>query len=193
MTVPSNVTLSREDALILVDVQNDFCAGGKLAIPECDEVVDRLNAWIERARQADAAIVASRDWHPVGHCSFKEQGGEWPEHCVQDTEGARLHPDLAIPDDCQIVTKGHLPDRDAYSAFDTTGLAAELGLRGVKRVWIGGLALDVCVEATALAAAKEGFQTNVILDATRPVTEEGGRRAIQQMREAGVAILGEDA
>ena len=191
MSSKPDVTLGHEDALILVDVQHDFCPGGKLAVDEGHEVVDVLNAWIERAREGGAVIVASRDWHPEGHVSFEAQGGEWPEHCVQGTEGAELHSELALPDDAILVSKGNVRERDNYSAFEGTGLAPVLGERGVRRVWIGGLAQDVCVKATALDSVKHGFRTSVILDATRPVTSEGGREAIRAMREAGVAIVGE--
>jgi len=183
------VTLTAEDALILVDVQNDFCPGGKLSIREGDQVIAPLNTWIARARQGGALVVASRDWHPPAHASFETQGGDWPEHCLQHSTGAEIHPDLDLEEDDILVSKGNVAERDAYSAFDGTGLAAVLGEHGIRRVWIGGLALDVCVEATALAAAREGFQTNVILDATRPVTDDGASASLQRMREAGVAIL----
>jgi nicotinamidase/pyrazinamidase len=177
------------DALIVVDVQRDFCPGGLLAIDGGDDVVPVLNDWIAKAGATGVPVFASRDWHPVDHLSFAPQGGEWPVHCVQDTAGATFHPELRLPPDAVVVTKGDWNDRDQYSAFDATGLADELRRRGVRRVWIGGLAEDVCVRATALDAAKEGFETHVIAAATRPVTREGGKQARADMRDAGVEIV----
>jgi nicotinamidase/pyrazinamidase len=174
------------DALIVVDVQVDFCPGGALAIDGCDEVVRVLNHWMAAAAEAGVPIYLSRDWHPRNHLSFKERGGEWPVHCLQDSPGARFHPALKIPEDAHIVTKGVRFDRDQYSAFDETGLATELRRRGVRRLWIGGLAQDVCVRATALDARREGFEVILIVDATRPVTRERGERALEEMRQAGV-------
>jgi nicotinamidase/pyrazinamidase len=173
------------DALIVVDVQIDFCPGGALPIERGDEVVPVLNRWMAAAAGAKAPIFASRDWHPRRHLSFTESGGEWPVHCVQDSPGARFHPELRIPDSAIVVTKGVRFDRDQYSAFDETGLATELRKRGVQRVWVGGLAQDVCVRATVLDARREGFETIVIGDATRPVTHAGGERATEDMRRSG--------
>jgi nicotinamidase/pyrazinamidase len=130
-------------------------------------------------------VFASRDWHPKHHLSFKEAGGEWPAHCVQDSHGAGFHPNLMLPESAIVVTKGARFDRDQYSVFDETGLATELRRRGVRRVWNGGLAQDICVRATVLDARREGFETIVITDATRPVTPAGGERAIDAMRQAG--------
>jgi nicotinamidase/pyrazinamidase len=173
------------DALIVVDVQSDFCPGGALPIERGDEVVPVLNRWIGAAGEAQVPVFASRDWHPPGHPSFKESGGEWPVHCLQNSPGARFHPRLTLPDSAIVVTKGIRSDRDQYSAFDETGLATELRKRGVRRVWIGGLAQDVCVRATVLDARKEGLETVVIADATRPVSAAGGERANEEMRQAG--------
>jgi len=182
------------DGLLVVDVQNDFCPGGSLAVEGGDEVVPVLNGWIERAERAGIPIFASRDWHPEGHCSFKDQGGPWPVHCVQGTAGAQLHPDLRLPDAAEVLSKGERLDRDDYSAFQGTGLAERLRRRGVSRVFIGGLALDVCVRATALDARKEGFEAWLIRSATRAVNAEpgDGERAIQEMRRAGVRIVEEE-
>ena len=177
--------LQAGDALIVVDVQVDFCPGGSLPIERGDEVVTVLNRWIDAAAHARVPVVLSRDWHPRHHLSFRESGGEWPVHCVQDTSGARFHPQLTLPESAILVTKGARLDRDQYSAFDDTGLAAELRKLDVRRAWIGGLAQDVCVRATVLEALREGFEVIVIADATRPVTAEGGERADGEMRRAG--------
>jgi len=181
--------LQAGDALIVVDVQKDFCPEGGLPLEGCDEVVAVLNRWIENAVEKGVPIYASRDWHPLGHISSKEQGGPWPPHCIQDSDGARFHPALKLPDSVIKVTKGVRFDQDQNSAFDQTGLAISLRRRGIKRLWVGGLAEDVCVLATALDGRREGFEVIVIKNATRPVTPEGGRKAREEMRAAGVRIL----
>ena len=177
------------DAVLVIDVQNDFCPGGALAIPEGDKVIAPLNQWITAARETGTPVYASRDWHPANHLSFTPQGGPWPPHCVQDTEGAAFHKSLAL-DGAIVVTKGTRFDKDQYSAFDETGLAEELNRRGIKRLWIGGLAQDVCVKASAIDAAKAGFEAHVLDGATLPVTPEGGQEACEEMRAAGVTIEG---
>jgi nicotinamidase/pyrazinamidase len=180
------------DALIVVDVQVDFCPGGALPIERGDEVVPVLNHWMAAAERAGVPIYASRDWHPAGHLSFVESGGTWPPHCVQDSPGARFHPDLKLPGSTIVVTKGVRFDRDQYSAFDGTGLGADLRRRGVRRVWVGGLAQDVCVRATVLDARREGLEAIVIADATLPVTRSDGERAIADMRQAGATFESTD-
>jgi nicotinamidase/pyrazinamidase len=176
------------DALLIVDVQNDFCPGGALAIAGGDSVVPVLNRWIEAALEAGIPIYASRDWHPAGHLSFVDEGGPWPPHCLQDTEGAAFHSGLMLPSDTVVVTKGARFDQDQYSAFDQTGLEARLRRDGVRRLWVGGLAEDVCVRATVLGALAHGFEVVVIGDAARPVTPEGGERARREMAEAGAGF-----
>jgi nicotinamidase/pyrazinamidase len=180
--------LQPTDAVIVVDVQIDFCPGGALPIERGDEVVPVLNRWISAAVKMQVPVIASRDWHPLGHLSFVESGGAWPRHCVQDSHGARFHPDLTLPESSILVTKGVRFDRDQYSAFDETGLAMELRKRGVRRVWIGGLAQDVCVRATVLDARQQGFETVLIADGTRPVSRDEGARATEEMRDRGVRI-----
>ncbi len=179
----------KDDALIIVDVQKDFCPGGALAIENGDAVIPVLNRWISNAVASRVSIYASRDWHPKGHVSFAGQGGLWPPHCIQDSEGARFHPDLELPDSVIKVTKGVRFDHDQNSAFDQTGLAGELHKKDIKRLWIGGLAEDVCVLATALDGRKEGFDVMLIKDATRPVTPEGGEKALKEMSGAGIKIV----
>lgn len=180
--------LREGDALIVVDVQNDFCPGGALPVPEGDRVVPLINRCIAAAREAAVPVVASRDWHPLGHPSFQEQGGPWPPHCVQDTPGAAFHADLELPDDVIKVSKGVRFDKDQYSALDDTGLGMYLRDRGVRRLWLTGLALDVCVRATALAAAEEGFDVCLVEDGTRAIEAEGARRTLEEARAAGIAV-----
>jgi nicotinamidase/pyrazinamidase len=183
--------LSTEDALLIVDVQNDFCPGGALPVEEGDRVVQVLNRWIDTARRGHAAVVASRDWHPRNHISFGERGGPWPVHCVQDTPGAAFRSDLHLPADSLIRSKGTAPDKDNYSPFEATDLAEALRSRGVRRLWVGGLALDVCVRATVLDALAAGFDVHVILDATRAVNVHpgDGQRSVDEMRAHGAVIL----
>ncbi len=176
------------DALLIVDVQNDFCPGGALPIEEGDAVVPVCNQWIDWARKATVPVYLSRDWHPKGHMSFNTSGGEWPAHCIQDSQGATFHQNLQIPEDAILITKGTRFDKDQYSAFDDTGLLEQLRLQGIERVWVAGLALDVCVRATALDARKGGLETHLIHEGTRPVTPEGGADAINELKDAGVMI-----
>ena len=182
-------SLQRGDALIIVDVQKDFCPGGALPIEEGDTVVPVINRWIAGALERSLPIYASRDWHPVGHISFKESDGPWPPHCLQDSDGARFHADLKLPDSAVKVTKGVRFDKDQNSAFDETGLGEELRRIGIKRLLIGGLAEDVCVLATVLDGVREGFEVVLIADATRPVTPEAGGIARQKMKDRGVHFV----
>jgi nicotinamidase/pyrazinamidase len=176
------------DALLLVDVQQDFCPGGALPVAHGDEVVPLLNRWLEAVAGRGLRVYASRDWHPPGHPSFRQQGGEWPPHCIQDTPGAAFHPDLALPADAVSVVKGVRLDRDQLSAFDETGLASRLRRDGVERLWVGGLALDVCVRATVLDALREGFAVCVLVGGTRPVDEAAGEKALREMERAGARL-----
>lgn len=180
--------LGPEDAIVVVDVQRDFCAGGALAVPGGDEVVPTLNAWLDRAAEGGAAIYASRDWHPPDHVSFHARGGPWPPHCVQGTEGAALHPDLRLPEGATILSKGHERDRDAYSAFDGTGLEDRLRERGVRRLYVGGLAQDVCVRATVRDALSKGFDAHLIVEASRPVEPEATEEILRELEEAGAVL-----
>ncbi len=178
------------DALLLVDVQVDFCPGGALPVADGDAVVPVLNRWIGAALRAGAPVLASRDWHPRGHVSFAERGGPWLPHCVVDTPGARFHPELALPPGAIVLSKGTELERDSYSAFGGTDLEQRLRAGGVRRLFVGGLALDYCVRASVLDARKLGFETHLIVQGTRPVdvTPGDGQRALSELRSAG-AIL----
>jgi nicotinamidase/pyrazinamidase len=186
--VSPKTSLQRKDAVLVVDVQVDFCPGGALPIEEGDRVVPVLNEWIRVALDRGLSVYLSRDWHPDRHVSFRGQGGRWPAHCLQDSEGARFHPDLLLPEGAVKVTKGVRLDQDQNSAFDQTGLAVQLEREGVRQLWIGGLAQDVCVLATVLDARRVGLEVCVILDGTRPVNRSDGRRALESMRDAGARI-----
>jgi nicotinamidase/pyrazinamidase len=186
----------RRDALVVVDVQNDFCPGGTLGVPEGDRVVPLLNRYIARFREAGAPVFLTRDWHPPKTRHFQAYGGLWPPHCVQGTPGALFHPGLEVPPDAVIVSKGMDPDRDAYSAFqaeDDTGrlLPAALRARGVRRLYLGGLATDYCVKESTLDAAREGYEVVVLADAVRAVdlAPGDGERALNAMRAAGARFV----
>jgi nicotinamidase/pyrazinamidase len=175
------------DALIIVDVQNDFCPGGALPVPDGDAVVPVLNGWIAAFERAGAPIFYSRDWHPPDHCSFREQGGPWPPHCVQGTPGADFHPHLRLAPTATLISKATTPDRDAYSAFDGTGLAELLRRKRVRRVFVGGLATDYCVRATVLDAIRAGFETRLTRGGHRGVEVRPGdcARAVEEMKKEG--------
>jgi nicotinamidase-related amidase len=175
------------DALLAVDVQNDFLPGGALAVEHGDEILPILNAWIGRVVAAGLPVFASRDWHPERHCSFREQGGPWPRHCVKGSHGAEFASGLRLPANAVIVSKGTDPDRDAYSAFDGTDLDRGLRGRGVNRVVIGGLATDYCVRGTARDALSKGYRVVLLSDAVRAIDANSGdgARAIEEMLRAG--------
>ena len=177
-------------ALIVVDVQNDFCPGGSLAVERGDEVVAPLNRLIEDFLERDLPVFKSRDWHPPQTKHFADYGGTWPVHCVRGTRGAEFHPDLLEDPRINVVSKG-LGDENNYSAFDGTPLAEVLRKHGVKEVWVGGLATDYCVKQTVLDALCEGFQVKALTEAMRAVNIQPGddARAIEEMRSAGAEII----
>jgi nicotinamidase/pyrazinamidase len=178
-------------ALIVVDVQNDFCPGGALAVAHGDEVVAPLNKLIEEFLERGEPVFKSRDWHPAKTKHFASYGGTWPVHCVQNTNGADFHPDLIDDMHIRVISKG-LGDTDCYSAFDETDLALQLQRLGVEEVWVGGLATDYCVKSTVLNALKEGFRVKALADAMRPVNlnPRDGAQAIEDMRSAGAEVVG---
>ena len=179
------------DALIVVDVQNDFLPGGALAVPHGDEVIPVLNEWIDRFRAAGLPIVATRDWHPPDHCSFSPQGGPWPVHCVAGTHGAAFAPGLRLPPDTIVISKATRSDREAYSGFQGTELAERLRELGVRRIYVGGLATDYCVLNTVRDALREGFDVIVLRDAVRAVDVQpgDGERALAEMERLGARIV----
>lgn len=176
------------DALLMIDIQNDFCPGGALPVANGDLVLPAANAWIAQAQQQDIPVYASRDWHPEGHVSFADEGGDWPPHCLQDSDGARFHPDLMLPPETIVVTKGVRFDRDQTSVFTETGLDVHLKSRGIRRLFVGGLALDVCVLDSVMDAVAAGFAVVLIAEATRPVKAANVPRALQRMQAAGVVF-----
>ncbi len=175
-------------ALVIVDFQNDFTPGGALGVPEGSEIAGRIDAL---ARSGEyALVVATRDWHPPDHGSFAAQGGPWPEHCVQGTPGAELHPalDRALVD--VVLDKGQDPATEGYSGFEGTGLEALLRERAIDHVTVVGLATDYCVKNTALDALRRGFAVTVDSTAVRAVEVEpgDGQRALEEVRAAGGSV-----
>jgi nicotinamidase/pyrazinamidase len=180
----------KKQALIVVDVQNDFCPGGSLAVAHGDEVIGPLNKLIEKFLAKNAPIFKTRDWHPPETKHFKKHGGTWPVHCVQNTKGAEFHSQLKDDPRIRVISKG-LGDTDCYSGFDETDLAEQLQREGVEEVLIGGLATDYCVKNTVLDALKNGFHVKALADAMKPVDVNpgDGERAIAEMRAAGAEIV----
>lgn len=180
------------DALVVVDIQNDFCAGGSLAVPDGDAVVPVMNDYLEQAERAGMPIFISRDWHPPVTTHFAAYGGIWPPHCIQNTPGAALRPDLRVPQAALLASKGTDPHDDGYSNMDALLPDGELLLDrlradGVTRIFVGGLATDYCVRATTLDALRAGLEVVLLLDACRAVDVNpgDGERAVAEMVAAG--------
>jgi nicotinamidase/pyrazinamidase len=174
-------------ALIVVDVQNDFCPGGALAVPDGDAVVEEIN----RLASDSPFVVATRDWHPADHGSFVSHGGPWPVHCVAGTAGAELHAGIDTSQIDAVVDKGQAVDREGYSGFEGTELEQLLREHEVDAVDVAGLALDYCVKATALDARRAGLSVTVHRGATRAVEVQpgDGERAVAELRAAGVEVV----
>jgi len=183
----SAIHLDKDDALLVIDMQVDFLPGGALGVAAGHEVVAPINHLIALYREQGLPIVASRDWHPGDHCSFAEQGGPWPPHCVAGTPGAEFTAELALPDDAIVVSKADTAAADAYSAFNDTGLAARLRGLDVARVTVCGLATDYCVLNTVTDALEEGFETIIVPEAMRAVDAApgDGRKALDRMVARG--------
>ena len=181
-----------KDALVIIDVQNDFCPGGALPVTDGDKVVPALNRYIGRFEKSRLAIFATRDWHPEKTRHFKAYGGLWPPHCIQGTKGAEFRADLKLPADAVIVSAGMAADEEGYSGFDGRddrgiGLAELLREQSVERILVGGLATDYCVKHTVLDGLKHGFKVILLEDAVRGVNLQPGdsERAVAEMLRAG--------
>lgn len=184
-----------KDALLVVDLQYDFMPDGALHVPGGDEIIPLVNTLLAAAEKGNATIIASRDWHPANNSSFKEQGGPWDPHCVQNTPGASFHKDVQFTDRSIVVSKGFTIEHP-YSAFDAKSengngisLPDILKQNKIERVIIAGLALDYCVKASALDAMKHNFETIVVKDATRAITEEDGKETLRVLESFGVKII----
>jgi nicotinamidase/pyrazinamidase len=175
------------DALLIVDVQNDFLRGGSLAVPHGNQVVPVLNRYIGTFVAQGLPVYATRDWHPERHCSFHAQGGPWPPHCVAHTRGAEFAEALLLPPAVSVISKATSADRDAYSGFDDTDLDTRLRAAGVRRLFVGGLATDYCVLNTVRDALQRGYDVMLLSDAIRPVEVRpgDGERAEADMAQRG--------
>ena len=181
------IHVTDNSAIIIVDVQNDFCPGGSLPVPDGDKVIPVLNLYIKKFVEGNLSVCYTRDWHPANHISFKSEGGIWPGHCIQGTDGAKFHAGLFIPSSAIIISKGTVPDKEAYSGFQGTDLEHLLNAGKIKRLFIGGLATDYCVNGTVLDALKGGFEAIFLSDASKGVDVKPGdsERAIEEMLRAG--------
>jgi nicotinamidase/pyrazinamidase len=182
------------DALLVVDIQYDFLPGGALAVADGDKILPVVNTWIDEAGKNHIPIFASRDWHPTNHISFKERGGPWPPHCIQNTKGAKFHHNLKLPADTIIINKAFTADKDAYSAMegvldkDAMSLPEKLKALNIKRLWIVGLAFDYCVHYSALEARKLGYDVAVVLAGCRAISPETEQSSFKDMANAGVEL-----
>ena len=179
-------------ALLIVDVQNDFCPGGSLAVPQGDKIIPKLNRYIKIFYKNKLPIFASRDWHPVRTKHFKDFGGIWPAHCIQNTIGASFHPKLKLPKNTIILSKGMDPKDDSYSAFqaeDLRGmkLANLLKLFGIKELYVAGLATDYCVKSSVIDATKFGLKVKLLIDATKGANlkKDDPEKAVKEMLKKG--------
>ena len=176
----------------MVDVQNDFCPGGALAVPQGEKVVPVINKYIKIFSKKKLPIFASRDWHPVRTKHFKDFGGVWPAHCLQNTRGAAFHPQLKLPKETILLYKGMDPGKDSYSVFqaeDASGMGflKFLHLLGAAELYVCGLATDYCVKSSALDALKNGFKVKLLTDAIKGVDIKPGdsEKAIKEMVKKG--------
>lgn len=185
------IELESADALVVVDVQNDFIRGGSLAVPHGDDIVPVLNQYLAAFTAALLPVIATRDWHPVDHCSFLAQGGTWPPHCVAGTTGAAFVAELRLPESALVVSKATERDRDAYSGFAGTDLTQRLRARGIRRLFVGGLATDYCVLNTVRDARALGFEVVLLADAVAAVNAHpgDGPKALAEMLRLGARSL----
>jgi nicotinamidase/pyrazinamidase len=182
----------KKKALIVVDVQNDFCPGGSLAVAHGDEVIAPLNNLMKQFLDRGEPVYKTRDWHPPQTKHFAGYGGLWPFHCIQNTGGAQFHPDLWEDPRITVISKGTSEKDDGYSAFDGTNLGDLLRKAGVEEIWVGGLATDYCVKHTVIDGARQGLKVKALADAMRPVNvnPDDGAKAVDEMRAVGAEIIG---
>ncbi len=186
----AKLSIGPEDALVIVDVQNDFLPGGALAVPEGDQVIDPINRIIDQFR----LVIATQDWHPVDHKSFQEQGGPWPRHCVQGTPGADLSSRLKQEAIHKYIRKGVGREGMGYSPFENPEMETTLREHNIQRLFVTGLATNYCVRATALDARQRGFEVVVLTDAVRGIDDPPGavQKALEEMRTLGASLATTD-
>jgi nicotinamidase/pyrazinamidase len=185
------IELGKGDALLISDIQNDFLPGGSLAVSEGEQVIPVLNGYIDRFSNRQLPVFATRDWHPVNHCSFIRQGGPWPEHCIAGSKGAEFSADLYLPASAYIISKGTDVEREGYSSFSNRTFKAQLDNAGICRLFIGGLATDYCVLNTVRDALNYHFNVFLLIDAIRAVNvqKQDGENAINEMIEKGAVPI----
>ncbi len=178
------------DALLIVDLQRDFLPGGALAVAHGDRVLGVINDYLKRFVERRLPVFATRDWHPPDHCSFVEQGGPWPPHCIAGSAGAAFGDGLDLPPDAVVVSKATTAERDAYSGFEGTDLQTRLRQAHISRLFVGGLATDYCVLQTVIDATSLGFAVVLLRDAIAAVDAHlgDGERAIDRIRAAGATL-----
>lgn len=184
--------LTKSDALIVVDMQLDFCPGGALPVPEGDKIIPNLNRYIQLFEEENLPIILTRDWHPKDHMSFKDQGGLWPKHCVKNTEGAKFHPGLKLSKKMVVISKATKKNQEAYSGFKNTDLKKILKKRKIKRLFIGGLATEYCVKETILDALNHNFTTFFLKDASKGLNLKESERATEEMLRHGAIVINLD-
>lgn len=182
------IELAKGDDLLVIDIQNDFLPGGSLAVPEGDQVIPVLNGYIDRFINHQLPVFATRDWHPANHCSFIQQGGPWPEHCIADSKGAEFAAGLHLPVSAYVISTGTGVEQDGYSGFENPALKEQLENAGARRLFIGGLATDYCVLNTVREALNYHYRVLLLTDALRAVNihRQDGENAINEMLQNGV-------
>lgn len=175
------------DALIVVDMQNDFLPGGSLAVAGGDDIIPQLNRYMAYFAAHQLPVFATRDWHPQDHCSFQAQGGPWPPHCIAGSDGAAFHPALELPAAAHIISKATARESDAYSSFCGTQLDELLRSLHIRRVFTGGIATEYCVFNTVKDALRLQYTAFVLEDAVRAIDRQpgDGQRALREMMQLG--------
>lgn len=184
------IQLVAGDALMIIDMQNDFLEGGSLEVPGSNALIPVFNCYIVRFQQSRLPVIATRDWHPPDHCSFVQQGGPWPPHCIAGSAGAAFHADLALPADTHVISKAITREADAYSAFSGTGLQSLLQSLHIQRIFVGGVATEYCVHETVKDALQLGYSVTVLQDATQAINRKphDGIKAIDDMIVHGATL-----
>jgi nicotinamidase/pyrazinamidase len=177
-------------ALLIIDLQNDFCFGGKLPVPGGDKVIGPLNGYIQIFQAKGLPVFASRDWHPEKTKHFKDSGGDWPKHCIQHTKGAEFHSSLSLPESAVILSAGMDPESEGYSAFEGKSQNGKrfqevLEEQNIQKLYIGGLATEFCVKHTVLEALSRGFKVQLLVDAIAGIDSGQAKKAKEEMIAKG--------
>ncbi len=178
--------MKNKKALVVVDIQNDFCPGGALGVREGDQIIPTVNKYVELFLRNQLPVFVSRDWHPEDTKHFKPASGPWPPHCVQNTKGAEFHPDFRVPAEAIILSKGTDPELDGYSVFEALDSNQKsfielLKEMNINELYLSGIATDYCVRMTSLDAFQQDFKVNILTDAIKGVNEQDSRRTIEEI------------